>query len=403
MLRNQARAEAVMEARGLDGLAAITAINVYYVTGYWNLLLQAGFDASMAALLPRAGRGPATLVCAAFDIRNIVNAAPDVDEIVIYTAPGEDGGTPYAGWPTRDGAALSARQHRWVSETARLTAAPAAHMLDGLVRAIKQAGLARGTIGVDDERLLQWLPAAGLDQARLVPARDAFNEIRLVKTPREIDLLRTSARINEESVMHALTALADGMPWEEVERSYMVHMARRGGEGVYLACGAGGPQTGVARKGEPMMFDGLGRYQRYHGDFGRSAVLGDPGPEVRQRVRALESGWTAAYESIRPGARYSQIAAAVTAAVHKAGFPGQFRPPVVHTLGLQHTDDPTDPWAPPGQKPDRVLEADMVLNVDLPHIEIGWGAIHLEDTVRVTSDGCEPLTSMQTALRVLPA
>ena len=45
----------------------------------------------------------------------------------------------------------------------------------------------------------------------------------------------------------------------------------------------------------------------------------------------------------------------------------------------------------------------MVINVDLPHIEIGWGAIHLEDTVRVTKTGCEALTSMQTDLRVMPA
>ena len=34
--------------------------------------------------------------------------------------------------------------------------------------------------------------------------------------------------------------------------------------------------------------------------------------------------------------------------------------------------------------------------------ELGFGGMHLEDMIRVTRDGCEPLTSMQTALIVIP-
>jgi Xaa-Pro aminopeptidase len=409
MLLNAPRAADVMTARGLDGLAALVPINVHYVSGFWSQIMQAGFDVCLAAVLPRRGDAPRVLVCPAFDVRATIDAAPSVDEIVTYTTPatapgGEETGAPYGGWPTRPGAALSPRQQRWIAETARLTASPAATTIHGLAQALRKAGLATATVGVDDERLLQWLPQAGLDRAKLVPARDAFNEIRLVKTAEEIARLRTAASLNEAAVMHALTALTPGMPWAEIERIYMTHMARHGAEGVYIACGSGGLQHGKVTEGEPIMFDGLGRYRGYHGDFGRSAVVGEPGPDVRARVRALESGWRAAYAAIRPGVRYSQIVATVTEAVHKAGFPGKFRPPVVHSLGLQHTDDPALPWgAPQGPKADRMLEPDMVLNVDLPHIEIGWGAVHLEDTVRVTADGCEPLTSMQTALRVIPA
>jgi Xaa-Pro aminopeptidase len=345
------------------------------------------------------------MICPAFDLRSMVTANPDVDEVVAYTTPGEDleTGSAYNGWATREGVALSDRQRKWIGETARLTAHPAPTAIHGIVRALKMAGLERGILGVDDERLLQWLPMAGLTQAKLVPARDVFCEIRMVKTAAEIARLREAARLNESAVMHALTALGADMPWDEIERIYMTHMARHGGEGVYIACGAGGLQQGKVVKGEPIMFDGLGRYRGYHGDFGRSAVLGEPAVDVRSRVRALETGWRAAYEMIRPGVRYSEITAAVTAAVHKAGFPGPFRPAVVHSLGLHHTDDPVGLWATPqGQRADRVLEPDMVLNVDLPYIEIGWGAVHLEDTVRVTTDGCEALTSMQTALRVVP-
>ena len=44
---------------------------------------------------------------------------------------------------------------------------------------------------------------------------------------------------------------------------------------------------------------------------------------------------------------------------------------------------------------DPVLEENMVINVDMPFIEVGWGSVHLEDTLLITADGCEPLTSMQ--------
>ncbi|MDX2221953.1 MAG: Xaa-Pro peptidase family protein [Rhodospirillaceae bacterium] len=410
MLLNRPRADAVMRAHGLDGLAALVPHNVQYLTDYRNLLMAAGFDASVAAVLPAAHDAPAALVTAAFDTRNVVNARPWVPNVVIYTdhpqapqhaTPG--GGAPYAGWGTRPDADLTTRQATWVQETARLTEATAQSCVHGLVKAIRDAGLANGRIGVDDERLLMWLPELGLTEATIVPARHLFNEIRMVKTPDEIALLRVAARLNEAALLKAAAALREGATWEQLERVYMAEMAAHGARGIYLECGAGGLQSGKVVRHEPVMFDALGQYQGYHGDFGRSAVVGEPGPDVAIRVKALEAGWRAAHDTIRPGVRYSELAAKVAAAVKGAGFPGPFRTPVVHALGLQHTDDPAGRWDPPGKKADRVLEADMVLNVDLPHIEIGWGAVHIEDTVRVTADGCEPLTSMDTALRVVAA
>ena len=109
-----------------------------------------------------------------------------------------------------------------------------------------------------------------------VPAEHIFCEIRRVKTPAEIELLREAAQINEAACLAASGALRDGATWSELEDLYMAEMARRGGRGVYLSGGSGGLPDRRVRRGEPVMIDALGHYRRYHGDFGRSMVVGEP-------------------------------------------------------------------------------------------------------------------------------
>jgi len=107
-----------------------------------------------------------------------------------------------------------------------------------------------------------------------------------------------------------------------------------------------------------------------------------------------------AQEWLKPGVRYSELAAAVSKAVRKEGIPN-FRDPVVHSLGLEHTDDPKPPGVQPQTKPDQVLQTGMVVNVDMPHTEIGWGSVHMEDTVKITANGFERLGTADFSLRVI--
>jgi Xaa-Pro dipeptidase len=148
-----------------------------------------------------------------------------------------------------------------------------------------------------------------------------------------------------------------------------------------------------------VMFDALGQYQHYHGDFGRCAVVGEPSAEHRRRHGAICRGWEVALEILKPGIRYSEIAQQVAQSVRAAGLP-DFREPVVHGLGLEHTDDPKPECVQPQTKPDQKLVENMVINVDMPHTEIGWGSVHMEDTVRITADGCERLGTADFNLRV---
>jgi len=49
-----------------------------------------------------------------------------------------------------------------------------------------------------------------------------------------------------------------------------------------------------------------------------------------------------------------------------------------------------------------VFEENMVFTLDMPYHEFGWGTTHVEDMVIVRADGCEAISSLDTALRVKP-
>lgn len=412
MLLNRPRALEILARERLDGLIAVRPVNQYYLSGYWGAFnTPVGYDGSYFAVLPRRESEPAGLVVPALEIRRLETTGGTwMPNVFGYSAPAAGAGalpdaTPrgaeYEGWPVRPGTELLPLEQRWRDITARMGRAMSPDARWALARAVKAAGLARSHVIVDDARIYGWLAHCGLTRAKCLYAPEFFNEIRMVKTEEEIGIMRTAARINERALLAAAAAMREGAAWDELESVYMMELAREGGRGVYLMGGLGGLPAGQVRRGEPVMFDGLAHYRHYHGDFGRCAVVGEPTAEHRRRHAALGRGWQAALENLKPGVFYSEIAARVAGAVRAAGI-GNFREPVVHGLGLEHTDDPKPACVQPQTKPDRALMENMVINVDMPHTEIGWGSVHMEDTVLITADGCERLGTADFSLLVSP-
>lgn len=410
MLLNHPRAVEILTRERLDGLIAARPINSYYLSDYWGAFNTAGgYDGSYFAVLPRRAEEPAALVLPALEIRRLETRGGSwMPNVFAYSSPADeagtfDDGTPrgadYAGWPVRTETVLTPLEQQWVAITRRLGRAMAPNARWALARAVKAAGLERSHVAVDDTRVYGWLAACGLDRVKCLYAPEFFNEIRMVKTPIEIEIMRTAARINENALLAAADGMREGASWAEIENVYHMEMARRGGRGVYLMCGLGELPAGKVRRGEPLLFDALGQYQHYHADFGRCAVVGEPSAEHRRRHRAICHGWDVAREMLRPGVRYSEVSQAVGAAVRADGI-ANFRDPVVHGLGLEHTDDPKPACVQPQTKPDQVICQNMVINVDLPHTEIGWGSVHMEDTVVITASGCERLGSADFSLRI---
>jgi Xaa-Pro dipeptidase len=413
MLLNKARAYAVMDRHGLDGLIAATRQNIYYLTDFWSHTLMVERSFTTFAVLPRAVDAPAALVMGMTENGRLAEEGTWIENVVGVTgrasptaanvgAAGEDKLDPLSVFLIGDEAHLSDREKQWVSAARSrvdyLERTPAL----GLKRALTDAGLAGGHLGTDDPRLITWLKALGLEDLTGVDATNVFREIRMVKSPDEIALLREAATRNEHAVERVISAITEGATAIDLERLYKVDLAEHDGEGIYILFGmVPGMRHGKVVKGEPFLVDALGTYRHYHGDLGRTIFIGEPDKETLKRDRAMQIGWQAACDMLKPGIKGSDVVKHVMGVMHREGFPS-FNHCVAHTVGLEHTDHPI-PIGPDGlgAAADFTIEEDMVLNFDMPYQEYGWGSMHIEDTLRVTKDGFEPLTSLKTELRVL--
>ncbi len=428
MLLNRERANAIMDLHGLDGLVAAFRENVYYLSDYWGPMFLMSRNYTLFALLPRDESKPAALVMpgtgvyhlehvptwmpnvATYITRIRPNAIPErdfefstedveddiVEQVVTAEAIKDAPLTPY---PIREGAVMTLRDQQLLDRYALHRGGAELTSTRALAGAIRAAGLENGRLGFDDPRVLGWLHDVGLDQLRGVDALNIFKQIRMVKSEEEIELLRVAGRMSETALNEVIDAMEVGMPLEQLADIHAVSMAKQGGRSEWIVANIRGLATGNVEANELIKLDSVGSWKQYRGDVGRSVFFGTPTDEMLRRFDAVSHALRMAYEAIRPGKTFKEIVDLTLKSAHDAGFPG-FVIAAPHSVGLEHTDHPVSVGAElPGHHP-LVFEENMVFTLDMPYHEFGWGTTHVEDMMIVRANGCEPISSMDTALRV---
>ncbi len=429
MLLNRARAIEVMERHGLDGLVAAFPENIYYLSDYWGPMFLMSRNYTLYAFLPRDPELPAALIMpgtGVYHLEHVPTWMPNVSTYITRIKPGQpipprdfeftteeiDEGdrvvtpqsaqgqrlTPY---PIREGVEMAPRDQQLLARYAMHSSNPEITATRALKAAIEAAGLGKGRIGFDDPRVLGWLNAVGLPDLGGVDALNIFKEIRMVKSPAEIDLLRTAGQMSENAINAVIAAIEPGMPLDDIGRIHARAMIEQGGKSEWIIANVRGLATGVVEAGGGGGLDSVGSYKEYRGDVGRTVICGEPTREMLDRNVTVTRALQIAYENIRPGKTFKEIVDLTLKAVHDEGFPG-FVIAGPHSVGLEHTDHPVSVGDQmPGHHELRFLE-NMVFTLDMPYHEFGWGTSHVEDMMLVTKDGCEALTSMDTSLRVKP-
>ncbi len=384
MLLNRGRLEAMLDQHRLDAVVAILPKNVYYLSEYDSSGMWS-FPRIAMAVLPRdPSLAPAVLTA-------------DMDAM----ENGESGWVQerrtYAANETLTKRHIAAFEAGAVVPDDELGIEGPRNQAEAVARYLRELGLDSARVAFDDEWLGRRV-AEELDTVEPVPGESLLRWVRMVKTPDELVLMRASARKNELATLAAIEAVAAGATFAECQRVYRSTITFMGGDADYMVgtanrpgATAGPALTGGGddrRAGDSFWFDAFGGYRHYRNDLGRSAVVGEPNAAQRRGHRALRDGWRRIVEELKVGMDSRELGALAIRSVREAGWP-DYLVTSPHCIGLDHFEHPT---------PDTVyepflLEAGVVITVDLPLFSPEVGHLHTEDALVVHDDGVELLTS----------
>lgn len=394
MLTNLPRLRELMKRDGLDAVIATCAENVTYLSGFWAMSQWVRRGPQAYVLQPKEGEEPCIIANS-----GILDLVPDQD---IWVKDIRRYG--YFQMDVDATATLDAadRLQKQLFES-RSYKDP----VEALVAAMKEKGLERGKIGIDElgitpqcmEQLKSLLP-----DATFIRSFALFERVRSIKTAGEIEILRKAARITEQAIDAALAVAKAGVTEREMLRAFNACLAQNDAAPVVGCIGFGTrtaminvqPSDRALKKGDLIRFDVGGRYRHYRSDMSRGAALGEPAPKIAKYYRAVEKGVLGAYDVIKPGLKVSDLFSHVVETVRREGIPHFKRSHVGHGIGVDGYDPPNI-----SENSTDVLEEDMVVCIETPYYELGFAGLQVEDMVRVTKDGAESLMMLNTALRIL--
>jgi Xaa-Pro aminopeptidase len=403
------RAADLLRFHDVDGMIALQPFNVYYMTNTVPVLNA--FNAELPAFAVFGAETKHTFyVGSAGSLWDMVRDGREAPDRIAFTmvanaqdyigsAPEQLRIKPQAwtgGSPISPTAQLTPTEIAWrdIQETYNRTAEPSREW--ALVKAIREAGLENKRIAVDDMRIAYLLARIGYEQVTLIPGEDIFRHIRLIKSAYEVDLMRQAQTATQNAVNAAAAQLEAGMTYDDFRLAFNVACAKQGAEASFLLFGMAQGQLpdAVVTEGRSYMVDSSAKVRQYMGDFARTVCVGEPSKEAMRRHKAQQIGRAEAIDKIRPGVAWSEIESTARATMIKAGMPEHaIAACYVHSVGLQHEDQPWRFDSPFPMRQPFVCEPGMVITLDLPYLEIGEGAGHNEDMICVTPTGHELLNA----------
>ena len=360
-----AKLRAAMAERHLDGLLISVPESIYYLTqlDHW------GFFACHVLIVPLTG--PMILVARAMEritVENLVSNA----RLYGY-ADHED---------------------------------PVDHVLGALA----DLGLADGRLGIEKDSLfLTPRIAEGLlgraTRAEWEDASGLAADIRLVLSPREMECTRRAAKAADAGTMAAIAAIRDGASDYEVSAECHRAMILAGSEypgfGPFIrpTTRLGEEHTtwrgDVFRNGDAVFLEVAAAYRKYQAPMGRLVYVGTAPAGVERSVEMAQAGMHAICGAIRPGAKAGDVYAAWHEVARSYGLNDYNRHHCGYLVGIgfppSWTGGSMVTSLAPGST--RELKVGMAFHAHSWFTNTDCVDYFLSNTVLLTADGCQVLTS----------
>jgi Xaa-Pro aminopeptidase len=291
-------------------------------------------------------------------------------------------------------------------ETCPIAVTASADLSRGIVDTLRKSGISSGAVGIAG---WSYFPAAiylgitkELPRIELIET-NILNEMRAIKSPSEIKLMREAARLTDKAHETAMQAISPGKKeWEIVaaaesailEEGAQVSFISEFGSGVRTALVAPQATNKKIKAGDLCLLDMGAAYRGYHGDITRMCVAGKP---TTRQVELLDfelSCLKQAIAAIRPGVKASEVHRIGKAPIVEAGYESYGGWTASgHANGLEMHE-----WPYLDEKTDASLQKNMVLCVEPSFTIPDLGTFRLEQMVLVKDDGCELLTNYKVDL-----
>jgi len=242
----------------------------------------------------------------------------------------------------------------------------------------------------------------------LVPVSGLVERLRMVKDEEELRLIRIGAELAEHGMRVEVDASVAGATEVEIMargNAAMLERAARRHPELHITAGSRPvsgeksvlphsiPSGRQLRHGDVVIHGTGCVVEGYSSEDERTIVVGEPTPQQARLFEVMVRAQQAAVDAIRPGVRCREVDRAARRVIEEAGFGPQFTHRTGHGIGIDVHEAPYF-----SASDETVLRPGMVMSVE-PGIYVdGVGGFRHSDTIIVTDDGCEVLTTFPRTL-----
>lgn len=397
----------VMAEKGLDAILVACPENIYYLTG----LSHQGYFAYQLLVMPVEGEP--MLITREMERATVRDQVPDVrhvgysDGAAPLPTPSEEeeGLQP---WSASLGVSVRSSEGppRDVSNPIRVTC-----------DLFHESGLSNARLGIEkDSSFLPFRIAdgivQGLPEADWQDASSLVDNCRIVKSARELTCIRKAAAVSDSMMLTGIAAAGAGVEQREVVGAIYQAMFLRGGtypafiplirSAHTLEHEHGTWDDRRLRQKDVLFVEMSGCVQRYHAPIGRLIYIGKAPARAGKIHAVCREAQESAIDKIAPGVTAGEVYAAWQAPVDRAGLQHYRRHHCGYSVGIGFPPSWSGSGVPVGLRAgsDLELRPGMVFHVLSWLLRTGSGDSFLSDTVAVTENGSELLTSVSRDLIV---
>lgn len=243
-------------------------------------------------------------------------------------------------------------------------------------------------------------------EADLKAVAGLVENLRMVKTPAEIEVLQKAAKIADDAFEHIITYIRPGITELDVSNELEFFMRKQGAtsssfsiivaSGLRSALPHGVATDKVIESGDFVTLDFGALYEGYISDITRTVAVGEPSEKLKEIYAVVLEAQELAIKGIKPGMTGIEADAIARDYITSKGYGAAFGHSTGHGIGMEVHEAPGL-----SSRSKTVLEPNMAVTVE-PGIYVpGIGGVRIEDDLIMTEDGNRRLTFATKKLLIL--